>query len=60
VPNAEAIAAMKEARDGKLESFNSVEDLLADLVRTIERTDAFKKDLSASRPHPGITISLIS
>ena len=31
VPNAETIAAMKEARNGKLESFNSVEDLMADL-----------------------------
>jgi len=31
VPNAETIAAMKEARNGKLESFNSVEELMADL-----------------------------
>lgn len=31
VPNAETIAAMKEARSGKLKSFNSVNDLMADL-----------------------------
>ena len=31
VPNAETIAAMKEARSGKLKSFNSVSDLMADL-----------------------------
>lgn len=31
VPNAETIAAMKEARTGKLKSFNSVNDLMADL-----------------------------
>ena len=31
VPNAETIAAMKETRAGKLASFNSVEDLMADL-----------------------------
>lgn len=31
VPNAETIAAMKEARAGKLASFNSVEDLMKDL-----------------------------
>jgi DNA-damage-inducible protein J len=31
VPNAETIAAMKEARNGKLTSFSSVEDLMADL-----------------------------
>jgi len=31
VPNAETIAAMKEARAGKLTSFNSIEDLMADL-----------------------------
>ena len=31
VPNAETITAMKEARAGKLTSFNSIEDLMADL-----------------------------
>jgi DNA-damage-inducible protein J len=31
VPNAETIAAMKEARSGKLKSFSSVNDLMADL-----------------------------
>ena len=31
VPSAETVAAMKEARAGKLASFNSVEDLMADL-----------------------------
>jgi DNA-damage-inducible protein J len=31
VPNATTIAAMKEARQGGLKSFNSVEDLMADL-----------------------------
>lgn len=31
VPNAETIAAMKEARDGGLASFNTVDDLMADL-----------------------------
>ncbi|MBE0315568.1 type II toxin-antitoxin system RelB/DinJ family antitoxin [Xanthomonas citri] len=31
VPNAETIAAMKEARRGGLTSFKSVEDLIADL-----------------------------
>ena len=31
VPNAETIAAMKEARRGGLSAFDSVEDLLADL-----------------------------
>ena len=31
IPNAETIAAMKEARQGKLQSFNSVEDLMANL-----------------------------
>jgi DNA-damage-inducible protein J len=31
VPNADTIAAMKEARSGKLKSFNSVNDLMADL-----------------------------
>ena len=31
VPNAETIAAMKEARAGKLAAFDSVEDLMADL-----------------------------
>jgi len=31
VPNAETIAAMKEARRGGLPSFDSVEDLMADL-----------------------------
>lgn len=31
VPNAETIAAMKEARGGKLKSFTSVNDLMADL-----------------------------
>lgn len=31
VPNAKTIAAMKEAREGKLKSFNSVQDLMADL-----------------------------
>lgn len=30
-PNAKTIAAMKEAREGKLKSFNSVQDLMADL-----------------------------
>ena len=30
-PNAETIAAMKEARKGKLKSFSSVNDLMADL-----------------------------
>ncbi len=30
-PNAETIAAMKEARAGKLESFDSVDALMADL-----------------------------
>lgn len=31
IPNAQTIAAMKEARQGKLQSFNSVENLMADL-----------------------------
>jgi len=31
VPNAETIAAMKEARRGNLPSFGSVDDLMADL-----------------------------
>ncbi|CEN56667.1 type II toxin-antitoxin system RelB/DinJ family antitoxin [Candidatus Methylopumilus turicensis] len=31
VPNAETIEAMKEARAGKLQSFNSIDDLMADL-----------------------------
>jgi DNA-damage-inducible protein J len=31
VPNAETIEAMKEARAGKLKSFNSIDDLMADL-----------------------------
>lgn len=31
VPNEETIAAMKEARRGKLPSFTSVQDLMADL-----------------------------
>ena len=31
VPNATTVAAMKEARRGKLASFNSVDDLMADL-----------------------------
>jgi DNA-damage-inducible protein J len=31
VPNAETIAAMKEARAGKLKSFDSVEALMAEL-----------------------------
>ncbi|MDB5524881.1 MAG: damage inducible-like protein [Rhizobium sp.] len=31
IPNAETIEAMREARAGKLKSFNSVEDLMADL-----------------------------
>jgi DNA-damage-inducible protein J len=31
VPNAKTIAAMREARAGNLESFNSVEALMADL-----------------------------
>jgi DNA-damage-inducible protein J len=31
VPNAETIAAMEEARHGKLPSFDTVEDLMADL-----------------------------
>ncbi len=31
VPNAETIAAMKEARRGNLTSFDSVDDLLTDL-----------------------------
>lgn len=31
VPNAETIAAMKEARRGSLRSFKSVDDLMADL-----------------------------
>lgn len=31
VPNAQTIAAMKEARGGKLKSFTSVNDLMADL-----------------------------
>jgi len=30
-PNAETIAAMKEARKGKLKSFTSIDDLMADL-----------------------------
>jgi DNA-damage-inducible protein J len=30
-PNKETIAAMKEARKGKLKSFTSVDDLMADL-----------------------------
>ena len=30
-PNAETIAAMEEARSGKLESFDSIEALMADL-----------------------------
>lgn len=31
VPNALTVAAMKEARSGKLKSFRSVEELMADL-----------------------------
>lgn len=31
IPNAKTIAAMREARDGSLPSFGSVEDLMADL-----------------------------
>ena len=31
VPNAKTIAAMKEARAGKLKSFNSIDALMADL-----------------------------
>ncbi len=31
VPNAKTIEAMKEARSGKLESFDTVESLMADL-----------------------------
>jgi DNA-damage-inducible protein J len=31
VPNAETAAAMQEAREGKLASFNSVAELMADL-----------------------------
>jgi DNA-damage-inducible protein J len=31
VPNAQTIAAMKEARKGKLKSFDSINDLMADL-----------------------------
>ena len=31
VPNAETIEAMKEARQGKLSSFDSVDELMADL-----------------------------
>ena len=31
IPNEETIAAMKEARKGKLKSFASVDDLMADL-----------------------------
>lgn len=30
-PNAKTIEAMKEARSGKLQSFNSIDDLMADL-----------------------------
>jgi len=31
IPNAKTIEAMKEARAGKLQSFNSIDDLMADL-----------------------------
>jgi DNA-damage-inducible protein J len=31
VPNEKTIAAMKEAREGKLKSFTSIDDLMADL-----------------------------
>ena len=31
IPNAETIAAMKEAREGKAKAFDSVEKLMADL-----------------------------
>ena len=31
IPNAETIAAMKEARRGNLPSFDSIDDLMADL-----------------------------
>jgi DNA-damage-inducible protein J len=31
VPNEKTIAAMKEAREGKLKSFPSLDDLIADL-----------------------------
>lgn len=31
VPNAQTIAAMKEARAGKLQSFNTIDDLMADM-----------------------------
>jgi DNA-damage-inducible protein J len=31
IPNKETIAAMKEARKGKLKSFTSIDDLMADL-----------------------------
>lgn len=30
-PNAETIEAMKEAREGKLQSFDNIDDLMADL-----------------------------
>ena len=31
IPNAQTIEAMKEARAGKLQSFNTIDDLMADL-----------------------------
>lgn len=31
IPNAQTIAAMKEARKGNLKSFDSIDDLMADL-----------------------------
>ena len=31
IPNAQTIAAMKEARQGKLQPFNSIDDLMANL-----------------------------
>jgi DNA-damage-inducible protein J len=39
VPNATTIAAMKEARQGGLKSFATVQDLMADLNDTAERSD---------------------
>jgi DNA-damage-inducible protein J len=39
VPNATTIAAMKEARQGGLKSFATVQDLMADLNDTAERSN---------------------
>lgn len=44
IPNEKTIAAMKEARKGKLKSFSSVQDLMGDLNGTIEKVVTSKKE----------------